>query len=603
MRSFVFFCLMMVLGVVLALSPALAPEASATPPTMLAKPSLTPVIDENFPDPDVLVVGNTYHAYATNERGINVQHKTSKNLKSWSDRPDALPVVGDWVGPCSVAADGTEDNCVWAPEVAAVAGGFALYYTAHDRASDLQCIGVALSGSPDGPFVPVGEGPLVCPSELGGAIDAATYVEGGQLHLLWKADGNCCNKATIIFIQPLSADGITLTGDPVEMIRNDQPWEGRVVEAPTLVKVGATYHLFYSANDYYGGLYRTGWASSSSITGPWTKSAAPFLSSDLFRGDVIGPGGQDVVVRPDGSMAMVFHGWDPTFSRRAMYVSDLKFTDGVPAVKGASRRYEAERGELTNARVVPDGSASASAKVAGMDFPDSAVSVRVHAERNGLTTLGIWYSNGRRVESSDELVINGKKSGTVTFKHTTWGNWQVVEQSVRLKQGWNTVALVHGTYFSEIDAFDVYAERPQRLAPSTPTAPGDIRPGAVRYEAEEGTVNNARVVDDPGASASRKVGGMDFADSAVTVRVWSEGARRATLDIRFANGSERGGYRLEATDLVSVNGRRADVVVFPHTSWGNWETVEHDVRLQRGWNTVSLTRLSFYAEIDAIDVW
>ncbi len=594
------------LTLLLALSPGAAPGAFADPSP---RPSITPVIDGNFPDPDVLTVDGTYHAYATNSDGVNVQHRTSRNLRTWKDRPDALPTVGDWVGPCSVAPDGVVDHCVWAPEVVAVGGGYAMYYTAHDRASDLQCIGLALSDSPDGPFVPAGEEALVCPTELGGAIDAATFRENGQLYLLWKADGNCCSLPTILFIQPLSDDGTTLTGPAVEMIRNDLAWEGSVVEAPTLVKVADVYHLFYSANDYYGGDYRTGWATSTSLAGPWTKMPAPFLSTDLFRGQVVGPGGQDVVVRRDGSMALVFHGWDPSFTYRAMYVRDLAFIDGVPRVDGASQRYEAERGRLVNARVVADDGASALAKVGGMDAPDSSVTLRVHAARGGPATLGIRYANGsrdeagHRVESTDNLSINGRRVGTVAFEHTTWGNWQVVEQQVQLRKGWNDVTLTRDTWFAEVDAVDVYTQRPTRLAVVTPTEPGDMRDGATRYEAESGAVTNARIVDDASASGGLKVGGMDFSNSAVALRVWSDTGGRATLGIRFANGSERGGYSLESSDLLSVNGRRADVVTFPHTRWGNWQTIEHEVRLKKGWNTITLTRATFYTEIDAVDVW
>lgn len=599
------FALAIGLALVLAVFPAAAPGASAHPSP---GPSISPVIDGNFPDPDVLEVGGTYHAYATSSDGVNVQHKTSRNLRTWKNHPDALPTVGDWVGPCSVAADGTEDLCVWAPEVTAVDGGYALYYTAHDRASNLQCIGLARADRPEGPFVPVGEEALVCPTELGGAIDASTYTEDNQLYLLWKADGNCCSLPAILFIQPLSNDGASLTGPAAEMIRNDKTWEGAVVEAPTLVRVDGTYHLFYSANDYYGGNYRTGWATSTSLAGPWTKTPAPFLSTDLFRGRVVGPGGQDVVVRRDGSTALVFHGWDPTFTQRATYVRDLDFVDGVPVVDGASRRYEAEQGRVVNARVVTDDSASASAKVGGMDAPDSAVTIRVHATHSGPMTLGIRYANGsqdagRRVEATDHLSINGRRAGSVTFEHTTWGNWQVVEKRVRLVKGWNEVTLTRGTWFAEVDAVDVYRELPRRLAEVAPTEPADIGDGAVRYEAEDGAVTNARVVDDASASGGRKVGGMDFADSSVTLRVWSDKGGRATLGIRFANGSERGGYPLESSDRVSTNGRRADVVVFPHTRWGNWQRIEHPVHLRRGWNTITMTRATFYTEIDAVDVW
>ena len=80
--------------------------------------------------------------------------------------------------------------------------------------------------------------------------------------------------------------------------------------------------------------------------------------------------------------------------------------DGTPVVAAASTRYEAEDGVVTNARVVGDGAASGGAKVGGMDFSDSSVTVEVYAERTGKQTIGIRYNNGSmdgssRVEATD----------------------------------------------------------------------------------------------------------------------------------------------------------------------------------------------------------
>ncbi|MEJ5945675.1 family 43 glycosylhydrolase [Pseudokineococcus basanitobsidens] len=607
-----------VAGALLALG-LLTPAATATalggddaaPPRQPVDAHRTtqPVVDDNFADPDVLLVGGVYHAYATNSDGQNVQHRTSRNLRTWTTQDDVLPVLGDWVGPCSFAPGGATDSCVWAPEVTAVGDGYALYYTARDEASGRQCIGVATSSSPDGPFQPVGDDPLVCPTaqdppDLGGAIDASTYAEDGRLWLLWKADGNCCSKPATIFVQPLSADGTTLTGPATELIRNDQPWEGAVVEAPTIVRHDGTYYLFYSANDFYGGAYRTGYATAPALTGPYTKAGTELMTSDLFQGDVRGPGGQDVITTRDGSTAVVFHGWDPTFSYRAIYTSPLVWgADGVPAVTAAATRYEAEDGEVTNARVVADTSASGGEKVGGLDAADSSVSVRVHSERTTRATLGIRYANGsldggQRVLATDALTVNGQDGGTVTFLHTGWENWQRVETRVKLRAGWNTVTLTTATFFAELDAVDVDDHRLQPAAPVHPQDPAD----ATRYEAEAGVVTHARVVDDAGASGGAKVGGLDFADSSVSVQVWVDRAGWTTLGIRFANGSERGGYPLAATHRLTVDGADAGLVTYPHTRWGNWQTLEHDARLEQGWNTVTLTRVSWYAEIDAVDV-
>ena len=69
---------------------------------------------------------------------------------------------------------------------------------------------------PDRPVPPVGDEPLICPEDEGGAIDAASYVEpDGTRYLLWKNDGNCCGKDTWLHLQPLSTDGLKLAGPPV----------------------------------------------------------------------------------------------------------------------------------------------------------------------------------------------------------------------------------------------------------------------------------------------------------------------------------------------------------------------------------------------------
>jgi hypothetical protein len=273
-------------------------------------------------------------------------------------------------------------------------------------------------------------------------------------------------------------------------------------------------------------------------------------------------------------------------------------------VAAASTRYQAEDGVVANARVVPDDSASGLAKVGGLDATNSSVTVQVYAEKAGPATLGIRYANGSRdatgpVLATDTLTVNGRSAGTVTFLHTTWGNWQLLEQQVKLQKGWNSVTLTKATAFAEIDAIDVYAAD---HGPA-PSAPPVVPATAVRYEAEKGTVTHARVVGDPNASAGAKVGGLDFADSSVTLQVFAAKAGPATLGIRFANGSDRGGYPVESTDTVTVNGKDAGVVTFWHTRWDNWTTVEHPVKLQKGWNTVTLTRSTFYAELDAVDVY
>jgi arabinan endo-1,5-alpha-L-arabinosidase len=291
-------------------------------------------IDRDFPDPDVLLVDGTYFVYATNIVGAdNVQLVRSRDLDRWEFLPDALPQLPAWAAP----------NMTWAPEVAVRpdGAGYVMYFTARHKASGRQCIGVATSETPQGPFAPVDGEPLICPLHQGGAIDASTFRDSdGSFFVLWKNDGNCCGLDTWIHIQRTSADGLRLEGDPIRLIKQTQDWEGNLVEAPTLWEEDGWYYLFYSANYYGGDDYATGYARADDLFGPYEKASKPLLSSTDEPEPIIGPGGQDVVRTDDGTR-LIYHSWpsdfveqgaDPDTSYRGIRIDRLDWVKGNPVV-------------------------------------------------------------------------------------------------------------------------------------------------------------------------------------------------------------------------------------------------------------------------------
>ncbi|MCP2031690.1 beta-xylosidase [Okibacterium sp. HSC-33S16] len=282
-------------------------------------------IDQDFPDPDVLAVGDTYYAYATNSRIANVQFATSDDLESWElADEDAFPELPAWA----------EEGRTWAPDVTRLADGrFALYFTAQEAQSGQQCIGVAAADAPTGPFVSASETPLICPLAEGGAIDASSFTDtDGTRYLVWKNDGNCCGLDTWLQLSTLSPDGLSVTGEPVRLLSQTEDWEGALIEAPVLVQHDDAYVLFYSANDYGGYSYATGYASAPALTGPYTKADGPLLSSPLTNESYIGPGGQDIVSGPNGTDHIVFHSWDPAIVYRGMNVLPLSWNGSTPVV-------------------------------------------------------------------------------------------------------------------------------------------------------------------------------------------------------------------------------------------------------------------------------
>jgi arabinan endo-1,5-alpha-L-arabinosidase len=412
-----------------------------------------PVIDQNFPDPDVMKVGATYYAYATNGDGRHIKWATSTDLVGWSVQgSDALPALGAWVD----VAWSNDHHGVWAPEVfSSGPNSFVMWYVAHDAASGRQCIGAATASTPGGPFAPRATA-LVCTPATGGSIDASSFLDNGVRYIVWKNDGNCCGQDTWIHIQQVSADGLSRIGAEHQLIKQTLGFEGNLVEAPTLWKRGGVYVLFYSANSYAGTSYVSSYARATDIFGPYTKAVDPLMTTETFGGTVRGPGGQDVVTGPGGSDRIVFHGWNPSFTYRAMYSQALGWANDYPVVRGSKVRYQAENAALTHVVVRSAAGASDGRAVGHIDYDDSRVAFTVYAPRSGSYQLYTRFGNGSAGgAATHRLWVNGVDAGTVSYPVTGWDNWQTVERGVTLCEGWNTITYGKGSNFTELDMIEV----------------------------------------------------------------------------------------------------------------------------------------------------
>ncbi len=295
-------------------------------------------MDEDVADPFILRVGKTYYAYSTEVANVQTPVRRSTDLVNWQYVGDALPVLPGWA----------QGGFTWAPEVMPVGNGYVMYYTARDGASGRQCIGVATSTSPEGPFTDRSKEAFVCQTDLGGSIDASPFVDrDGQRYLYWKNDGNCCNQFTSIWVQKLSADGTKLVGTARDLITNGALWEGNLIEAPNVYRRGNKYYLFYSAAAYDTDTYSVGYAVGTSPTGPFRKQTRdePWL---FTKGAVSGPGGQGVVTDAAGDTWLFYHAWttgqvgyaDPSDPSRPGGVRSLRIdrltfdASGRPVLRG-----------------------------------------------------------------------------------------------------------------------------------------------------------------------------------------------------------------------------------------------------------------------------
>ena len=260
--------------------------------------AVAPAYTGDLPDPFVYHDDSGFLAIGTNTGGANVPLLTSPDLGAWVWAGDAMPKLASWVKP----------GMTWAPTVLRRGSAWVMYYTARETASGRQAVGCAVASSPRGPFVDDAAAPLISTPQEGGAIDASPFVDDdGQAYLLWKGDSNAINEQTHIYIQPLAADGRSLTGARTSLAVRDRPWEQTLVEAPAMVKQGGRYHLFYSGGWWESTSYGVGHAVADRVTGPFRKTSVdgPVLGS---HGAEQGPGGAEFFAGPGGLWA-AYHAW------------------------------------------------------------------------------------------------------------------------------------------------------------------------------------------------------------------------------------------------------------------------------------------------------
>ena len=235
---------------------------------------------------------------------------SSPDLVTWTSRGFAFPTKPSWI-----------INSCWAPELHFINGNWLMYYVGRSAATGLLSVGVAMSSDIEGPYTDPNNGPLVQDTgpnaQYQGQIDPTVAIDevDGRIYLIWKTDGNADNKPTPIRIHALCSNGtkLALTENDdwhnSQLITNDLPWEGSIVEAPWVVFHSGSYFLFYSGNGY-GGPYAVSVARSSNLTGPYVKLGIPILrnastSSPPFQA----PGHCSVLQAIDDTTVMIYHAW------------------------------------------------------------------------------------------------------------------------------------------------------------------------------------------------------------------------------------------------------------------------------------------------------
>ena len=113
---------------------------------------------------------------------------------------------------------------------------------------------------------------------------------------------------TPIFAQRLSPDGTSLIGERVQVLENDQPWEGHLIEGPWVTFQRGRYWMFYAGNDFTNPAYGIGVAVSDALLGPYLKQPRPLLRSTT---EWLAPGHASVAPGLDGLPQLFLHAFHP----------------------------------------------------------------------------------------------------------------------------------------------------------------------------------------------------------------------------------------------------------------------------------------------------
>lgn len=269
----------------------------------------------DFPDPSVLRIGARYYAYSTTSYGLNVPMLTSTDLRRWTARPgsatnptgDVLPRTPVWSAGRE-RSDGRFTATTWAPTVTRVAPKkFVLAYSVREAGPKARmCIAIATASSASGPFTDTSTEPVLCPDR--GAIDPQVFLTPtGYPWLMWKID----YYPARLYATRMTADGTGLPAGAKHwfMAGITQPWEGRIIENPAMVRFKNRFYLFYSANSYASTRYAVGYLVCRTVHGPCTKPRkTPLMATGKY---VAGPGGPAPFLDTKGKLRLAYHAWRP----------------------------------------------------------------------------------------------------------------------------------------------------------------------------------------------------------------------------------------------------------------------------------------------------
>ncbi len=258
-----------------------------------------PVGPIGFGDVSIISADGMYYAYGTETPLDIIPIAESSDMATWSYIAPALESYPSWRN---------DDAGVWAPDINYYNDQYYLYYSYSKWGStENPGIGLAISDTPDGPFVD--QGPVFREADLGmtNAIDSEFLVVAGTPYLIWGSW--------------YGIYGVQLTDDGTEYVPGTTfHLAGDKREGPMIIRENGYYYLFYSTGHCcagYDSTYEIEVGRAETLWGPYYNQAGQDLRSlnthhsgvAVLTGDEFftGPGHNDAYRDPDGNWWLYYH--------------------------------------------------------------------------------------------------------------------------------------------------------------------------------------------------------------------------------------------------------------------------------------------------------
>jgi hypothetical protein len=298
---------------IVAVAPTPASPAAVTPVVSAAS---SPALDEDAPDPDIVLSGGVFYAFMTgtiwgNQIAI-AKTSNSDPALGWSTLKglgsSAFTNNGDTAPPASWE----ENNTPTSPGVFQYNGEWIMFYDAVEQSTASYCITVATASTITGPYSDTSSGPLICQPSLGGSIAPQPFIDPatGAPYLLWKSNDGSSSSPSTVWSEPIASNGVSLAGSPTAIVTIDPgsyPWQ-TTTDDPSMAYAGGTYYLFFSGGNYLSNYYPTGYVVCSGPSGPCDQDEP----SDPILSTPGGSGGGMVFTDASGNWWIAYQTWAST---------------------------------------------------------------------------------------------------------------------------------------------------------------------------------------------------------------------------------------------------------------------------------------------------